>query len=578
MSNTTTISPQYSAQPNAYIFVNQQGKGANIPYSSIEDYYMLINDTFNVLGSTLYYSDADYYLITTNDWIPQLTGAQQVLVPYTITKNAYFGNDNIVISVSEQKQSEYKSGIIDSPEKNFYIGAKSTPVGGAQIEYPVNTGKASSDKDNYDYIAKASAAAKYAKNILFPTLGGDGIFDLMSTGFVEFNYLLQGVVPFVRIPISKRVPYIAALGLLEAMKEITKPVGKREWVSAIQSNGSDYFMPYNLRNQKLTTIPQYAKNDVVISETTPDILERQKMGNLYSRLQSSKDAGSPATSSTSGQSYKYYLSANKPSFDYDAYTSYTTESKAVTASAFKLWRSVYIPDPVHAHIPTNKIGIVSSSYKNDPAYRQGMKFRIEDVLGQRIMMTPAFLTGLSEEGGNAVWQQFNYVGSPYANFLYQGTDPRRIMFTLQLTCFSQDTLPQYVDKLNFLRGLGFPRFKSGQMTKYYGDNGVAVKTDQSIEFPQASLYKLTLGDIVAQQSGFFESTQLTWDDEANFWNFNALLDKSLDGMTASIELPMVTTVQCTFVCLYGRSPDNKHEFYKPYMQNNYVDSDPFLLT
>jgi len=74
------------------------------------------------------------------------------------------------------------------------------------------------------------------------------------------------------------------------------------------------------------------------------------------------------------------------------------------------------------------------------------------------MTTPAFLSELQDSGGNGIWDEITYVNSYYPKFVYKGAEKRTINFSLKLACFDKQYLPQYVDKLNFLRTVGFPYY------------------------------------------------------------------------------------------------------------------------
>lgn len=525
--------------------INKQNREFVVPYSDTVDYYMISNYPFFALGQVLYYSDADYYLTVINP-----TGQPRGLI-YRPSIDQYLTIGNPFIG----EASDPYSGLTPVTIQNF------KPLGVDQFSYPQRNNIASSDPRNYDYIDSAFQVAKFAKNTILPSVGGDNWLDFANSSLIQLEYILGDT----SLPISKKLPYIAVLPFLQAAKHLIRPVGPKNVLNIKGSDGITKPVLYNPTN----TSPKDKNynSEITLSDT---IFPIQGMGVLTNELLSQKNVALPATSLEKGRgSFKYYLdprtkyAANDSAF-YNSYKQDVVQSKGVVSRVSLTVLNHFVSDPIHSDIPSNTFGLFSKSGFLDKSPKQGMKFWIQDVSGGRVMTAPAFLTNISQQGGNAKWQQYNYLGSPYANFLYQGTQPRRLSFTLQLTCFSQETLPYYVQKLNFLRGIGFPSFVKGQPTKYYKPDGTPVPADQILQFPQATVYRLTLGDLLNQQFGFFESLQLSWDDEANFWNFNTYNDNKLNGKVQAIELPIVTSVQATFTCLYGRSPDNKHVFYKPY--------------
>lgn len=197
-----------------------------------------------------------------------------------------------------------------------------------------------------------------------------------------------------------------------------------------------------------------------------------------------------------------------------------------------------------------------------------INFWIEDVNNGRIMTTPAFLTDVRDEGGKGQWDQSTYVGAQYPKYTYKGAEKRIISFELKIGCFDYQYFPQYLKKLNFLRGVGFPTYTEVTM----GTNNYT----RSITFPKAPIYKLTLGSIVGDQYGFFQECAFQWPDEQAVWNLpdfkstkygigHALnaqyLQNATGAITSSVEIPIVTTVKCQFVCLYGKGPSNNTQFY-----------------
>ena len=213
-----------------------------------------------------------------------------------------------------------------------------------------------------------------------------------------------------------------------------------------------------------------------------------------------------------------------------------------------------------------------------------IKFWIKNMNNNNIMTTPAFLTELQDTGGSGVWDQLTYVNSYYPKFVYKGTEKRVINFVLKLACFDKEFLPQYIEKLNFFRTVGFPYYQTVSIPR---TNDFSTKsTDQTvstlnISLGRAPIYSLTLGDIVYQQEGFFESCELSWEDEQSQWNLDPRKLYGVDNIVGNqakdiidkikkedeafkdeIEIPIITNITCAFVCLYGRGPSSGEIVYK----------------
>lgn len=232
---------------------------------------------------------------------------------------------------------------------------------------------------------------------------------------------------------------------------------------------------------------------------------------------------------------------------------------------------------------------IAGSYQDKDSNFKGnlIKFWIRNLNDDSVMTTPAFISALQDGGGNGTWDQVSYVNTYYPQFIYKGAEKRTITFTLKLACFDKTYLPQYVEKLNFLRTVGFPYYKDVEIprTNKLGQesNDASVST-LKVSLAKAPVFTLTLGDIINQQKGYFQACDFTWDDEQTTWNLNPKRmfrtqnisggDKVLNILNeltnnsahdSEWELPIVTTITCTFVCMYGRGPSS-----------NYKDDDHYI--
>ena len=536
-----------------YIPIGQTAYGQVIPYSSVSDYYLLLNEPFNVLGNYPYYSDADYYLLLKRNWLPENTTNIDG-VNYSYQKNAFF-TDNIAIS--QQTNDEYKS------EVNYYIDKYSAaPSGGDKYNYPNYQWQASTGRSSIDAVTYGGAALNFARDLLFPSSDG--------TTLISAQFLADAAV--LKPSVNRAAVYWGGAAANYLINMAIKPRGKNQPIIINNSilNGYKTYPEYSQHNDKRT--PSYNSDIVLNSTMSNGPYSKDATFNTFDRqLQMFKSKATPSATLKQDilnlYSNNYSLQTNSIIQEYGKHASRSIARGGSTSSYTRIWNLTI--DPIYADIMSSNQGISTSTSGEN---RDAIKFWITNINDGRRMMTPAFLTGLSQQGGNAVWQQFNYIGAPYANFLYKGTEPRKISFTLKLTCLSRDNLDIYVSKLNFLRGIGFPSYNIGKPIKYQ-INGEKHYNSNAIAFPVPNVYTLTLGDILYQQYGFFESVDLSWDDQENFWNFNDRGSYSSSSVN-DIELPMVTTIDIVFVCLYGKIPDSIHnEFYNFHSQaSNLADN------
>ncbi len=255
--------------------------------------------------------------------------------------------------------------------------------------------------------------------------------------------------------------------------------------------------------------------------------------------------------------------------------------------------SFVIQDPLSYQIESYRTSVfrnVNSAQDLKGTDFQGnlIKFWIKNLNDNSIMTTPAFITQLKDSGGNGTWDQFNYINSFYPKFTYKGIEKRVIGFTLKLACFDKTYFKQYVEKLNFLRTVGFPYYTKVEIprTNKLGQESIIQGNASSLKvtLARAPLYSLTLGDIAYQQPGFFEECEFSWDDEGSPWNldprkmfgasnpnagdFNDLISKIKSQEFFQLELPIITTINCSFVCVYGLGPSSNYLNQEYYMYDS----------
>lgn len=224
----------------------------------------------------------------------------------------------------------------------------------------------------------------------------------------------------------------------------------------------------------------------------------------------------------------------------------TSQTRSIT-----LWKHLngqqFTYDPMTFQIQSHTKNIIQEQY--DESLGDIIKFSIHDVNRKQTLITPAFIQSLQDQGLSGNWQQVQYVNGTYPRFLYKNTSKRTIAFTLKLACFSKNYLQYYVNKLNFLRRVGSPYYAKAQINEY------------SFQYPKAPIYKMTLGDILVNQYGYFQACNLSWDDQTSLWNLDQNKLWKINENTeldypVEYQLPIMTNVQINFVCMYGTIPED----------------------
>lgn len=297
---------------------------------------------------------------------------------------------------------------------------------------------------------------------------------------------------------------------------------------------------------------------------------------------------------------KSYFQQNNDPIKFVLRTSWP--EKTITSSTFTFGRdskrgNFVIPDPLSYQIESYKTpvfrninSISQAQLKNNDFNGNLIKFWIKNLNDGSIMTTPAFISELQDTGLNGTWEEINYVNSYYPKFTYKGMEKRTITFTLKLACFDEEYFSQYIDKLNFLRTVGTPYYEIVSIPRtnqLEGNNIQTVVEPLKITLGKAPIYSLTLGDIVYEQPGFFQSCEFVWNDQQSVWNLDSrkmfgasnpivsdnktLIDEIKSNYLPHIEIPIVTTINCTFICLYGSGPSNNQSFLQKY--NIYYQND-----
>lgn len=516
----------YNSQKNAYIQIKTNPEGSEFIYYNIPGYYMRFNFLFKSLGSTPYYSDADYYL----------------------------GN-NIFIN-----RSNYK------PQYNAYMN-------------PSLNNLFARAHDTFIYDADQTA---YMKN-------PDNRLQYKSSQFIRQSAIRQGALSPVlaAIPGTIQDRGQQILNIINSSPDPESPY----WQSLLINQASIFATGKVIKVQRDLGVFKMQWDQKSVGPLTfkiPIGVSRQSYKSIEdSYIEHYTKSGIKNTIMPNAQlpdTYNYpgFSSSNAVQSNYVDYQNTFVLKMDKAASTIKLWQytgSAATISPIYNQIASNKEDVHALEQWNQTGKRSNIsgnliKFWIEDVNNKRVMSTPAFIQDLSDQGGNGQWQAHQYIGAVYPQFSYKSVQPRKISFNLKITSFSKDDWKFYINKLNFLRGVGFPKNQNGKLIKYYrpGQNSAQplnpVYHDTMFQFPQAPIYKMTLGDIISEQYGYFEVMDISWPDDQAVWNFNPKINKTLDDAEDInfMEIPKMTAFRISFVCMYGRAPSNMHKFYMPSAQ------------
>jgi len=126
----------------------------------------------------------------------------------------------------------------------------------------------------------------------------------------------------------------------------------------------------------------------------------------------------------------------------------------------------------------------------------------------------AFLDSFSDDYG-ADWNGFKYIGRAEDFYTYSGFT-RSIQFGFKVAALSRSEVDPLYNKLNLL---------VGQMAPTYVGSS----------FMRGNFATVTIGDYLINQTGFFQSVNLSWNT-----------DYSFGGQNEDSELPHILDVQCSF--------------------------------
>jgi hypothetical protein len=118
------------------------------------------------------------------------------------------------------------------------------------------------------------------------------------------------------------------------------------------------------------------------------------------------------------------------------------------------------------------------------------------------------VSGISEDV-TPEWQGFQYVGSPFKNYRYQGVE-RSLKFSLKLYYFTANEKSAMIQKINYLKSLAFP---------YDTVSQIKVGSDVAQYAFSPNLVYVTIGDLYKNMFGYIESLSFSIQDGVTWANF-----------------------------------------------------------
>ena len=135
-----------------------------------------------------------------------------------------------------------------------------------------------------------------------------------------------------------------------------------------------------------------------------------------------------------------------------------------------------------------------------------IKFRIRDVVNGRWIIFPAIFTAGITDNSAASYNPINYIGRADAVHIYQNRT-RSISFGFRVVALNEEDIPVIWEKMNYLKGLTLPQYKS-----FFSDTNTSNNTR-----PVAPIINLTIGDMFVNTPGYFTSVSVnvanssTWE-------------------------------------------------------------------
>ena len=205
-------------------------------------------------------------------------------------------------------------------------------------------------------------------------------------------------------------------------------------------------------------------------------------------------------------------------------------------------------------LAVDRVNFIGPSAEENEFYKDYIKFYFEilqpedldgnEQLDRTILYFRAYLDSLSDNfTGN--WNSFNYIGRGENFYTYNNFD-RSITFSFKVAAATKQELMPIYTKLRHLVGSTAPSYSEGG-------------------FMRGTLSKITIGDYVFKQPGFFSSINLTWNSDYP-WEIAFYKDhegREIAGgesatntdMTVN-QVPMVLQVDATFTPIHRFTPQS----------------------
>jgi hypothetical protein len=134
-----------------------------------------------------------------------------------------------------------------------------------------------------------------------------------------------------------------------------------------------------------------------------------------------------------------------------------------------------------------------------------IKFRIRDVVNGRWIIFPAIFTAGITDNSAASYNPINYIGRADAVHIYQNRT-RSISFGFRVVALNEEEIPIIWEKMNYLKGLTLPQYKS-----FFSDESRTNNTR-----PVAPIINLTIGDMFVNTPGYFTSVSVNVANSATW--------------------------------------------------------------
>lgn len=156
--------------------------------------------------------------------------------------------------------------------------------------------------------------------------------------------------------------------------------------------------------------------------------------------------------------------------------------------------SEYIKDFESIYKDTNQVPVLFKKYGNTT-----------------IVPFTGTVSGISEDV-TPEWSGFQYVGSPFKNYRYNGVE-RSLKFSLKLYYFELGERTTMIKKINYLKSLAFPYDKLSQIKSKANENYSQYAFSPNLVY-------VTIGELYKNVFGYIESLSFSIQDNVTWANFD----------------------------------------------------------